>query len=427
MKVLGVVSEYNPFHNGHLYHLEQSKKLFGTDYAICVMSGNFIQRGEPAIINKWARTRMALTSGFDLVIELPVVYAMSSAEYFAFGAVKLLDSLGIVDCLCFGSENGRIEELDLISGILIREPSQYKEFLKGYLDKGLSFPSARENALKDYLQLQSFSLGSIEDIIGQSNNILGIEYLKALKKLQSSITPVTIKRTSNSYNSEELTGSISSATSIRKNISNHNTANTKDTGKHIDALKSVLPENCFSIMEEEFSNGRGPVFLSDFDGIVLSSLRQMTKEQIASLPYVSEGLENRIKAAAEDSGSIDELLKKVATKRYPQTRIQRTILNILTGITSTQFDLFNKYGGPQYIRVLGFTEKGRKLISKVNANSRLPVIVKSADFKNSCNPLLRSMLEIEAFSTDMYVLAYNNRSYRKAGQDFTQNIIYLKA
>jgi predicted nucleotidyltransferase len=419
MKVLGLIVEYNPFHNGHLYHMEQSKKLSGADFIICVMSGNFIQRGEPAIVNKWARSKMALLQGADLVIELPSVYAMSSAEFFAYGAVKILDATGIVDNICFGSESGEIDKLDIIAEILNNEPQLYKSLLKDQLVKGLSYPCARESALYKYIETTSTLDTNFEKTINSSNNILGIEYLKALKCLKSTITPLTIPRISNSYNTDEITGNISSATSIRKLISG--------TSKHLgfDDLEKTLPASSMSILKDEFEKGRGPVFSSDFENIILSNIRKMTKEQLKALPYVSEGLENRIKAAAENSGTLCELIENISTKRYTRTRIQRSIFSLLTGMTTPEFNMFNKFGGPQYIRVLGFNNNGKYLLSHINKKANLPVIIKTADFKRSCNPLFRRMLELEAASTDMYVLAYKNPDYKKSGQEFTENVVRI--
>jgi predicted nucleotidyltransferase len=417
LKVLGIVVEYNPFHNGHLYHLEQSKKVSGADFVVCVMSGNFIQRGEPALINKWARTRAALNCGIDLVIELPVVYAMASAEYFAFGAIKILDSLGIVDIVCFGTESGNINELTSIAEILNNEPEEYKALLKEQLGLGKSYPKSRSIAISEYFKSSSAKHPDIELIMECSNNILGIEYLKALKRLNSKIVPMTIERFNNSYNNKQITGNISSATSIRKHIFESDNLNMNQT------LKSNLPNSSSQVLEEEFNVGRGPLSSSTFESILLSLLRSTTAEKLKSLPYVSEGLENRFISAAKSSGNLKELLENICTKRYTQTRIQRILFSLLTGLTSQEFNTFNEYGGPQYARILGFNQKGRLMLSQINKISTIPIIIKTADFKSSCNPLLKRMLEIEAFSTDMYVLGYNNPIYKKAGQEYTQNII----
>jgi predicted nucleotidyltransferase len=217
MKTIGIVAEYNPFHNGHLYQLQASRGQTGADCAVVVMSGNYTQRGEPAIVDKWARAEMALHSGADLVIELPVAYAMGSAEYFAYGAVKLLDSLNAVNMICFGSEAGSIEKLSAAAAILADEPESYKSYLKDYLSKGLSFPAARQKAISSYCK-NTYGKDDLSSLLKSPNNILGIEYLKALRRLKSNIVPMTIERVGNEYNQAELTGKMSSATSIRKTI-----------------------------------------------------------------------------------------------------------------------------------------------------------------------------------------------------------------
>lgn len=418
MKVMGLIVEYNPFHNGHLHHLEESKKICGADYTVCVMSGNFIQRGEPAIVNKWARVNMALSSGVDLIIELPFPYAMSSAEYFASGSVKILNDIGIVDFLCFGSEHGNIGGLDFIAQLLIDEPKAYKSFLKQELDKGISYPAARETAIKEYIKHTNTTKRVYgEGLLSSSNNILGIEYLKALKRINSKIIPFTIKRINNEYGTKQITGNISSATSIRNFISTNSFSALKDV------LQKVLPETSLNILLEEIVEGRGPVFVEDFYAIITSLLRRMKTGQIKDYPYVSEGLENRIKAAANLSGTYDELVEGICTKRYTRTRIQRILIGILTGMTLEQMDIFNRHNGPQYARVLGFNNKGKQLLSLIKQKSLIPLVMKTADFIKSCNPLLKSMLELEALSTDIYVLGYKNTSFRKAGQEFTQNVI----
>jgi predicted nucleotidyltransferase len=465
MTVLGIVTEYNPFHNGHLLHLQQSAKITSADCTVAVMSGNFVQRGEPAIVNKWARTAMALSSGVDLVIELPVVYAIASAEFFAWAAVKLLDSLGIVDSICFGSETGHIAPLNIIAEILVNEPDEYKKYLRQYLDSGLSFPFAREKAICKYVHntqdihtirnifnfdIDNFDADNkgIQSILGSSNNILGIEYLKALKRLNSRIVPYTIKRQANLYNEENLTGTISSATAIRKHIKEKESDipgnNQKDYQKHgqeinpanndnnnininINTFSHIinytLPLDSVNIIRHEFQKGKGPVLINSFGSIILSILRKISTDDIKKFPNINEGLENRIKRAAKVSGNLEELIENICTKRYTRTRIQRILLCILLGITNNEFQYFNAQGGPQYIRILGFTKKGRELLVKVNKRASLPVIAKTANFTNSDNLPLRKMLELEATATDIYVLGYKNPDYRFAGQEFTEKIV----
>lgn len=243
MGILGIIVEYNPFHNGHLYHLQTSKELTKCDYTIAVMSGNFVQRGEPAIVDKWKRTQMALKAGIDLVIELPVVYATSTAENFAYGAVKLLDSLKIVDCFSFGSEKGDLNELTKIAEILLEEPIYYRKALKEYLKSGITFAKARELALQKVI-----NNNEIEKILQTSNNILAIEYLKSLKKIGSSITPFTIKRKGSLYTSLELKGEFASASSIRKHIFE----------KGLEGLEKYIPDFTKEILQSSFEKNKVP-------------------------------------------------------------------------------------------------------------------------------------------------------------------------
>lgn len=419
MGVLGLITEYNPFHNGHLYHIEQGKKITGAKHVICVMSGNFIQRGEPAIINKWARAKTALLNGVDLVIELPMVYAMSSAEYFAYGAVKILNDIGVVDYLCFGSESGEIKPLDDIANILYNEPDLYKSLLKNELKKGLSYPVARSRSLTKYLNIKKdFSL-NVSNLLDKPNNILGIEYLKALKRLNSDIEPATIKRINNNYNTKDITGNISSATAIRKYI-------LKSPHRSLEnILDATLPKPSYKILNKEFSSGRGPVSASCFFHIISALIRKMSPSQLRDIVYVSEGLENRIKNAAADTGTYDELIDKISTKRYTNTRIQRILMSIMIGITSSDMNNFNIHFGPQYARVLAFNKLGINLMSLIKKRTSIPLMLKTSDFINSCNPLLKKMLKLESLSTDLYVLGYRNSKYKKAGQEFTQTIIKL--
>ena len=449
MKVLGIVAEYNPFHNGHMYHIEQSKKLTGCDYVVCVMSGNFIQRGEPAIINKFARTEIALNSGVDLVVELPVPFSMSSAEYFAFGAVKLLDSLGIVDCISFGSEHGEVNELLSIAKLLCEEPEEFKQYLAAELKAGLSFPAARQNAIEQYFSDKSLQ-ANIHELLSSSNNILGVEYLKALIRLNSAIKPYTVKRVSNTYNEEHLTGAISSATAIRRSIMscdcsitqhysaipeactqypdrNHGACSQHPYEAVVESSQYAyaVPEIAYRILEREFAAGRGPVSKEDFELIILSMLRSMNTQLIAKLPGISEGLEYRLKSAALEAGSINELLDLASTKRYTRTRLQRTIMSLLTGLTQQDLQEFMTYGGPQYARILGFNNNGKELLSKAKRNSCIPIITKTKDALRTCNPLLKKMLEIENVATNNYVLAYKDSALRVSGQEYTSKLVIV--
>lgn len=398
MNVTGIIVEYNPLHNGHVYHISKTKELTGCDYIVGVMSGNFVQRGEPALVNKWARTKMALKAGIDLVIELPFIYSTSSAEGFAFGAVSTLDSLGLIDNICFGSEAGDTKFLEYIAQILANEPKEYKNFLHNYLKEGISYPSARQNALFEYFRLKIpgfIDEKELVNILGSSNNILGIEYLKAIYRLSSNIKPFSIKRMHNSYNEVSLTGNISSATSIRKNIND-------------DAIIDALPDYVYRILENERTIGRCPVALSSFSNLILYKLRNSNLDFIKSLLDVGEGLEYKIKRGAECSRNIYELIDFVKNKRYTVTRIQRILLYSLFNITK---EINNSIKSPvEYIRVLGFNENGRMLLKKGKKNASVPIIT---------NPSYRDleMLKYDINSTDIYVLGYENEQYKSGKQD----------
>jgi len=416
MKVLGIVAEYNPFHNGHLYHLEASRALTGAGCVVAVMSGNFTQRGEPAVVDKWARAEMALHCGVDLVIELPVLYAMSSAEYFAFGAIKLLDSLGVVDTLCFGSEFGLINKLEQTAAILFDEPDEYKTLLKACLSSGKSFPAARQMALSEYLKAK-YHKDDLSELLKNPNNILGIEYLKALMRLNSRIVPLTVGRVGNDYNAVELTGSISSATSIRKVLSSNPWFGAREL------LESCLTNTSLAILEREAEVGRGPLFPPDFTQLLLSTLRKMTNDEIKKLPYMENGLENRIRLAVGNSANWQELVDKICTRRYTITRVQRILFSALAGIDNDSLEYFSRLGGPAYIRILGFNETGRKLLSEIRGKATLPVITKTASHKNSPAVGVARMLRLEAAATDQYVIACPNPYMRKSGIEFTKNVV----
>ncbi len=419
MNVLGIVSEYNPFHNGHFYHLNESKRLTDSDFVVCVMSGNFVQRGEPAIINKWSRAKAAISNGIDLVIELPFVYSISSAEYFAYTSVKLLDSLGVINTLSFGSESGNIENLQKIAKVLCNEPEDYKMIFKNHIGKGISFPQARSDSLIEYFSGFEIDIENIHELISNSNNILAIEYLKALKKLNSYIVPFTLKRLSNDYNNIEFTGSFSSATAIRNSLI------LSCNELFDDKIEQSMPSSSLSILKEEFDTGRGPVSINSFDNLIISALRRMSLSDIKQLPNVSEGLENRIAEASMSSGSLDELINHVCTKRYTRTRIQRIMMSILGGLTKEDNELFLSNDCPNYIKVLGFSKKGRNLLTLINTKSNLPLITNYSDLINFENDAAKRMLQIEAFSTNQYVLGYQNSKFKNSGQEFTQKIIKI--
>lgn len=416
-KVLGIIAEYNPFHNGHLYHLKESKKATGAEYTVAIISGNFTQRGSTSIIDKWKKTEMALQNGVDLIIELPVLYSISSSENFAEGSIKILNSLGIIDFLSFGSETSDIKILNNFANILYDEPKEYKKILSNYLDTGLSFPKARENALLEYIKNSedvNTNFDNYKNILSSPNNILGIEYLKALKKYKSSIKPVCIKRSIADYNSSDISinTSIASATAIRELIKN----------KNFNTIKTVMPEKSYSILADCINSGCIIPDLNCFEKEIIYVLRKMSIEEIANLPDVSEGLEFLIKKAVNSCNTLTELLNTIKSKRYTITRLQRILLYALLDISKKDMKLSKEVDSP-YIRILGFNDNGKKLISKImDKNPNQPLITSVKKFvDNNSNASLQTMLNKDIFATNVYSLGFKNNSF--ANLDFKNGII----
>lgn len=417
-KVLGIIAEYNPFHNGHLYHLDASKKITGCDYTVAIISGNFTQRGSTSVIDKWSKTKMALQNGVDLVIELPVLYSISSSENFADGAIKILNSLEIIDYLSFGSETPDITVLDSIADILCNEPKDYKKLLTTELDKGLSFPKARENALLDYIKNTNTFENDKQDFeeykkaLSSPNNILGIEYLKALKKYNSSIKTVCISRFATDYNSSDFSGSIASATAIRELIKN----------KDFNSIKTVIPENSYPVLMDCINSGHIVPDLNCFEKEIIYTLRKMNIEEISNLPDVSEGLEFSIKKAANSCNTINEFLDIVKSKRYTVTRLQRILLYALLNISKEDMQLSKQVEMP-YVRVLGFNDNGKKLISEIaTKHPELKIITSVKKFiDTNSDKDLQVLFDKDVLATDVYSLAFENNSL--ANLDFKNGVI----
>ena len=405
--IVGIIAEYNPFHNGHAYHLEKSKELAKADYVIAVVSGNFVQRGNVSLINKWDKANMALTNGADLVIELPTVYSISSAENFAYGAVKILDSLNIVDYISFGTELDDISVLDKCADILYKQPQKFVNLLNHELSKGLSFPKARENALLMYLN----DIRKYSNVLSSPNNILAIEYLKALKKLKSHIRPIAIKRKNAGYNDLNITDNFASATAIRKKIIDNTPA----------GLSKLMPPNSYRVLYNSIQKGHYVKDITSFEKEIIYILRKMSLKEIENLPDVTEGLEHAIKNAANSCNTIDEFMNIIKTKRYTNTRIQRILLYALLGITKD--NMKNSTKVQPYIRVLGMNKKGKDLISVIKrSNPNLNIITSVKKYIDSNpNKALLNMLNVDINATNTYTLGYEKDSW--SNLDFTHNMI----
>ena len=405
--VVGIIGEYNPFHNGHKYHLEASKQNAHADYTIAVISGNFVQRGNVSLINKWNKANMALSNGVDLVIELPTIYSISSAENFAYGAVKILDSLKIVDYISFGCESCDLEVLDKMASVLYKQPTEFTSILKHELSKGISFPKARENALLMYLN----DIRKYSNVLSSPNNILAIEYIKALKKLKSQIKPISVKRVNVGYNDLNINGNFASATAIREMIKNNKPA----------GMSKLMPPNSYRILYNSILKGHYVKDISAFEKEILYTLRKMSLKEIANLPDVAEGLEHNIKNAANSCNTIEEFMNIIKTKRYTNTRIQRILTYALLGITKN--DMKESFKTQPYIRVLGFNNKGKELLSVISrANPSLNIITSVKKYiDNNPSKQLLNMLNTDINATNIYTLGYEKDSW--SNLDYTHNMI----
>lgn len=409
-KVLGIVAEYNPFHNGHAYHIKQSIEQTNCDYVVCVVSGNFVQRGNTSIVDKWTKAKMAIANGADLVIELPTIYSTSSAENFAEGAIKILDEIKIVDSISFGMETDDLANLNNVANVLYQEPKDYITMLNHELSRGVSYPKARENALMMYLN----DIKRYANVLSSPNNILGIEYLKAMKKLKSKLNPIGIHRKKVFYNDEFIVDDFASATAIRKMIIN----------RQFDDIMKVMPRSSYVLLAKELQKGHYVLDLSKFQSEILYKLRSMTVEEIRELPDVTEGLENAIKNAANSCNNIIDLVNMIKSKRYTQTRIQRILIYCLLGITKKMMET-SKNTTP-YVRVLGFNENGKKLISEAMAkNKKLNLVTSVKKYMDeSKNKVLKEMLQTDIYATNIYTLGYEKDSW--ANLDYTNKIVTIE-
>ncbi|HWQ76610.1 MAG TPA: nucleotidyltransferase [Syntrophomonas sp.] len=411
MTAVGIIAEFNPFHNGHLHLLREAKKAVAGAPAVCVMSGNFLQRGEAAWCDKWSRTAMALRAGADLVIELPVCYAVRSAYYFARGAVQLLERTGVVTHLAFGSENGDLDKLKIIAAVIGGESQDYRNQLKEYLARGYSFARARSLALQQIIDDPDLS-----ELLLQPNNILALEYLHVLDELQSPMAALTFPRLGTGYHSNHLS-ELASASAIRSAL-------TKELD--LDAIAASVPPATMQIIAEEIFRGRAPVVNEALEQSILLKLRLSSATELADIYEVGEGLEHRIVKAAQQSVSLAELKHKIKTKRYSLSRINRMLLYCLWDLSKNKIACFDEYG-PQYLHVLGFSPSGQKILQEIKSQSILPFFSRGSEVKQACRdhgrPALQTMLELDQRVCDIYSLLYPNPEARKGGRDFIMSPI----
>lgn len=386
MNICGIICEYNPFHNGHKYHINQTRESFGATHIVGVMSGNFTQRGDVAIVDKYKRAETALRNGVDLVIELPVAFSLASAEQFAQGAVFLLNSLGCVNMLSFGSECGNIKLLRETAGAVCY--ARESEELTNYMKNGMSYPAALQKAI------EKFYTDDVIETLAAPNNTLAVEYIKALDELASPINPVTIKRKSAGHDSTESTDpEIASASQLRKLL---------QAGEDV----SAFAPDC------DFSNIAS---LSNLETAILSKLRSMSKSEIEKTPNVLMGLENRMYKAIRVSTNLNELLFLIKTKRYTLARIRRIVLSAYLGITKN--DLKNN---PSYVRILGMNNRGKEILAA--ANCELPIDTSLAQLAKKSDIAMKQA-KLEERCDNQYALALNKKQV--CGLDYTAKPIIM--
>lgn len=413
MKTVGLITEYNPFHNGHLYHIREAKRITGADYVIVVMSGNFVQRGAPALIDKYSRTRMALSCGADIVFELPVCYSTASAEFFALGAVSLLDKLGIVDYLCFGSECGNISSLESAAKILLEEPANYREVVSELIKCGKTYPAARMEAFKAVAP----DMG--DQVLSSPNNILGIEYIKALRRLHSLISPVTITRMTADYHSLELTSmtesTISSATAIRKNLLEE---------KSMDYLIHQIPAPVYEILQENHRKSY-PVFDNDYSLLLNYKLALETRESLSNYTDITSDLANRIHDISKQGLNFKELAQAIKSRQWTLTRINRALIHVLLNLDSNHFSTYKEAGFTQYARLLGFRKISSHLLREIKDKEGIPVITKMADAGKLLSDTGITMLNEDIFAARLYSQIVYHKYGTVIKDEFTHGVIIL--
>lgn len=426
MKIVGLIAEYNPFHNGHQYHIQKSKEITGADAAVVIMSGDYVQRGTPAILPKRLRAEMALKCGAAAVFELPVCYATGSAELFAFGAVSFLEQLGIIDALCFGSECSDLKELQKIADLLSEEPEDYQACLKSYLKEGLSFPSARQKALADYLRSEDTAL-----LLRDPNNILGIEYLKALKKLESRITPYTIRRKGSHYHDQKLHPSCSSASAIRSLLAYSgtvlHTSSSEMTFENtsfeniLSELEDQVPESCLELLKDYYKVSY-PVYQNDFSLILKYKLLNKRPDTLPRYMDVSRELAHRICSRQNSFFNYKQFCDLLKTKEMTQTRINRSLLHIMLGIKKNAVREYLDEGIHFYAHLLGFRKHAEKIISAAAKKSSIPLLTKLHE-EDILSDTGRRMLTQDILASNLYTSVITDK-YRTAFEnEYNQKIL----
>ena len=442
MKIAGIIAEYNPLHRGHAFHIQKTRQLTGADYVIVVMSGSFVQRGAPALLSKQLRAEMALRCGADAVAELPVEYSCASAEGFAYGAIALLTQLG-ADYVSFGSEDGRIFPFTVISSIVEEEPCMYKSLLRQNLRLGYSFPKARSMALTEYLSaalhsengaLQEKPFSSDRELrafLSSPNNILGLEYCKAICRLKSPLIPVTVKREGGGYHDKNLCDGFSSASAIREHLK---------SGRRTSELKSQLPKEAFELFAEAVRE-RECVYTDDLSLLLKYALLRENRQSILKYQDMNPELANRIYRQLGEFESFSQFALLLKTKELTYSRIQRSLLHVLLGMEwrkNSDFgkewegnaeDAFvhrkNRFSRPEYIRILGMRRSSGEVLSYAKNHSPLPVIIKPARAEKRLSGEAARMFQRDIFASQLWESVAADKAGRKGVHEYQKKFIIV--
>ncbi len=412
MKLTGIIAEYNPFHNGHALHVDKARQLTNCTHVVAVMSGQFVQRGEAAVFDKWSRAEMAVSSGIDLVIELPFAFAVRSAQYFAAGGIRLLAALG-TDCLCFGAEQANLTMLSAAANAF-EQPATAELFRSG-IEQGLPYAKALSNAV-------AAQTGLPADFLMTPNNILAIEYLRSINRWAPQIIPAAITREQAPYHQQVISGTIASATAIRKALLTRKALDEKIT--------AALPKCSLSMLQKLMEHQKGPVESYFFGDMLLAKLRTISLRELEEIPEIAEGLHHKIHASALQAIDLEMLFSLVKSKRYTRTRLQRIAVHALLGTTKNDLARFDA-AGPLYARVLAFNSKGQEILRHIKQHGNLPLITKTTKYldshlRNTVNlSPLQKMLTFDTLASDLYALGYPNPAFRAGGLDFLRSPSHL--
>ena len=402
MKIVGILTEFNPFHSGHAHLLSELRRKLGEDTAIvCIMSGNFVQRGEPAIMEKHVRAEAALLCGADVILELPIARSIASAESFAHGAIYMMQKTGCITHLAFGSECGDIAKLDTIAHCL--NSTEYNNALRKFLEQGLSFAACRQGAIHEILGEESAA------VLEQANNNLGIEYLKAVQCLSWKCQAVTVVRRGANHDSKDV-GEYMSGSMLR------NLMKKQDW----ETVGLAVPEKAAELYRKAFLCGRAPVTMASAERMILAKLRTMEEEEFAQLPDCGEGLHHRLYQAARKAKNLDDFFMRVKTKRYALSRIRRIVMCAWLGIDREAAEEL-----PEYLRVLGCSVRGRTVLAQMRESAQLPVLVKPADAKRFTNAA-QKQFQREVCATEFYSLLYPELAQSLPGQEWRIGPVVLK-